>query len=158
MAYSKAGAQSKAPLPHPRLERIAAILREPPINPVGKYNFQTLYRQLTKVKHLLGIASKRGSRASYVAQHIELLLQGALGKKIDHCFFLCTEDGDVVVWTQPYEHPFGEDVKLIEDAGGFIVNPHPAWGFFHSSCSTNVYLIPAKNVQSFEESLNRRRE
>jgi hypothetical protein len=149
-----AGAQSQAPLSHLRLERIAALLRVPPVSPIGLYEFARLRSQMNKVNRLLGIKPKFAYRYEDIARHLENLLQSVLGRgKIDPHYSLYTQDGDVIVWVQPYHHPDRRDVLLIEQAGGFTVNPHEDWGFFHLIGKPNVYLIPAENIQRFEAAI-----
>jgi len=144
--------QSNAPLPHPRLERIAAILRQPPAEALD-YNVKTVHRQMAKAARLLGIKPKRTMKADTYGHRFESLLRDALRPKIDHTFCWCTTEGDVLVWTQPYMEADNGGVQHIENAGGFVVNPHREWGFYHGMCWPVVYMIPAEKTEEFQTKL-----
>jgi hypothetical protein len=46
-------------------------------------------------------------------------------------------------------------VHQVENAGGFVVNPHPAWGFYHGICLPTVYMIPAEKTEEFQTELGK---
>lgn len=135
------GVESKGPAPTPYLDNIANLLRHPPVKRVdGPAPF----------KRLLGIKPKRAGHAEIAVAH--WLKQNLGQRKIDHYMPLTLETGDILLLTQPYDHPENRDLKLVEDRGGYIVHPHQDWGFLHTYCLPDAYLIPAKVVTNFDTS------
>lgn len=131
------GVESKGKAPTPYLGNIAVLLRQAPSKAVdGPAVF----------KHLLSIKPRRTGHAESIAHWLKKNLGE---RKIDHYMPLTLETGDVLLLTQPYEHPDKKDLKLIESRGGYIVQPHQGWGFLHIFCLPDAYLIPATALENF---------
>ena len=133
------GAKSEGPAPTAYLDRIADLLRQAPLKPVdGPAAF----------KRLLGIKPKRTGHAEIAVAH---WLKTNLGeRKIDHYMPLTLETGDVLLLTQPYDHPEKKDLTMIESRGGYVVQPDQGWGFLHVYCLPDAYLIPSNALEHFD--------
>jgi|GEM_PF-3094872 len=132
------GVESKGHAPTLYLQRIAATLRKPPAKPVTSFK---------AFKESLGIKLSR-SRHNQVS--VTAWLQENIGRaKIDHYMPITLETGDMLVLVQPYDHPDETDLKTIETRGGYVVHPNPQWGFLHTICLPDAYLIPAKAITNF---------
>lgn len=90
------------------------------------------------------------SRSRYNQVSVTDWLRKNVGSaKIDHYMPITFETGDMLVLVQPYDHPDETDVKTVETRGGYVVHPDPRWGFLHTICLPDAYLIPAKAIKNF---------
>ena len=136
------GVESQGSAPNPFLDQLAMLLRQPPPEPVP--NVRTFKRLLA----LNDIKFKR-TQTSFPGVHIAHWIKTNIRSTvIDHYMILTLETGDVLLLTQPYDHPNKKELRRIEAVGGYVVHPDKGWGFLHT-CLPDVYLIPRAQLQNF---------
>lgn len=137
------GQESNGPAPTPYLSTIADRLRKPPEQAVTNFDH---FRKQLNITVKRGHASAHGTVERWLKTNLD-------DSKIDHHLGVTLDTGDAMIISQPYHHLNHEDLKHIEDRGGYVLHAHAGWAYLHQFCPADVYLIPSDAVHNFQRNL-----